>query len=99
MLTGLRKLFGSDRRCRRRIRRFDRIRRDDAALPWRFADADAATDFLFENSPGHAAALAVADPDEVTGRVREHVRAFAGAGAAGPVDAEAAYVVWTARRA
>lgn len=69
-------------------------------LPWRFASATEATDFLFTCSPGHVAARRMASDGGCALRqvVLDHLVDFAGLGSpADPVDLDVGYLVLTAR--
>lgn len=67
-------------------------------LPWRFDNVTRASDFLFENSPGHVASLAVAggNASDLRSAVVNHLRDWAEPD--GSVDIAAEYVVTAARR-
>jgi len=68
-------------------------------LPWVFESAEAVTDYLFQNSPGHLAALELVGDraDELVDAVTEHHRGLAADD--GSIDIAAEYVVTVASRA
>lgn len=77
---------------------FTRVCTQVHTLPWVFPSARVATDFLFERSPGHLAALGLAGPRgaELVSAVTELIQSLASPD--GSIDIPAQYVVTTAQR-